>query len=60
MRPGDTIYTPPGEWHWHGADPDHFMTHIALWEAPADGGTETEWGDHLTEEESAPNSPTSD
>ena len=19
MRPGDTIYTPPGEWHWHGA-----------------------------------------
>ena len=17
MRPGDTVYTPPGEWHWH-------------------------------------------
>lgn len=51
MRPGDTVHTPPGEWHWHGADPDHFMTHLALWETPADGGVETEWGDHLTDEE---------
>ena len=48
--------TRPGEWHWHGADPDHFMTHIALWEAPADGGAETEWGEHLTGEEYLPSS----
>ena len=34
MRPGDTVYTPPGEWHWHGAAPTHFMTHLAMWEAP--------------------------
>jgi quercetin dioxygenase-like cupin family protein len=34
IRPGDVIYTPPGEWHWHGAAPNHFMTHIAMWEAP--------------------------
>lgn len=27
IRPGDTIYAPPGEWHWHGATPAHFMTH---------------------------------
>src|SRR6476620_3414705 len=32
MRPGDTVYTPPGEWHWHGAAPTHFMTHLAMWE----------------------------
>jgi quercetin dioxygenase-like cupin family protein len=51
MRPGDTVYTPAGEWHWHGATPDNFMTHIALWEAPDDGGPETEWGEHLTVEE---------
>jgi len=19
IHPGDTVYTPPGEWHWHGA-----------------------------------------
>jgi len=50
IRPGDTIYTPPGEWHWHGAAPDHFMTHIAMWEAPHEG-PETEWGDLVTDEE---------
>jgi quercetin dioxygenase-like cupin family protein len=48
IRPGDTVYTPAGEWHWHGAAPDHFMTHIAMWEAPADG-PETEWGDLVTD-----------
>src|SRR5512135_1703647 len=37
IHPGDTIYTAPGEWHWHGATPDHFMTHLAIWEAPAAG-----------------------
>jgi quercetin dioxygenase-like cupin family protein len=53
VRPGDTIYTPPGEWHWHGAAPEHFMTHLAMWEGLDEGhpGPETEWGDHLTAEE---------
>jgi quercetin dioxygenase-like cupin family protein len=37
IGPGDTIYTPPGEWHWHAAAPDSFMTHLAMWEAPDDG-----------------------
>jgi quercetin dioxygenase-like cupin family protein len=37
IHPGDTIYTPAREWHWHGAARDHFMTHIAMWEAPAEG-----------------------
>ncbi|MEU6646845.1 cupin domain-containing protein [Saccharomonospora sp. NPDC046836] len=46
MRPGDTIHTPPGEWHWHGAAPEHFMTHLAMWE-----GDETEWGEHVTDDE---------
>jgi quercetin dioxygenase-like cupin family protein len=50
IRPGDTIHTPPGEWHWHGAAPDHFMTHLAMWEAPEDG-PETEWGDHVSDAE---------
>jgi hypothetical protein len=30
--------------------PDHFMTHLAMWEAPAEG-PETEWGDLVTDEE---------
>ena len=50
IHPGDTIYTPPGEWHWHGAAPDHFMTHLAMWEAPAEGA-ESEWGDLVSDEE---------
>jgi quercetin dioxygenase-like cupin family protein len=52
IRPGDVIYTPPGEWHWHGAAPDQFMSHLAMWEAPApDSGPESEWGDLVTDEE---------
>jgi quercetin dioxygenase-like cupin family protein len=50
IHPGDTIHTPPGEWHWHGAAPDRFMTHIAMWEAPAEGA-ESEWGDLVTDDE---------
>jgi len=50
IRPGDTILTPPGEWHWHGASPDHFMTHLTVYEAP-DEGPETEWGGFVPEAE---------
>jgi quercetin dioxygenase-like cupin family protein len=50
MHPGDTVQTPPGEWHWHGAAPDRFMTHLAMWEASAEG-TETEWGDLVSDDE---------
>ena len=46
MRPGDTVHTPPGEQHWHGALPDHFMTHLAMWE-----DDDATWGDHVTDEE---------
>ncbi len=56
IRPGDTIHTPPGEWHWHGAAPDRFMSHLAIWEAPGDGGRESEWGDQVTDEEYVPGS----
>jgi quercetin dioxygenase-like cupin family protein len=53
MRAGDTVYTPPGEWHWHGAAPDHFMTHLAMWEAPAPdaGQPEATWGEHVKDDE---------
>ena len=49
MRPGDTVYTPPGEWHWHGSAPTHFMTHLAMWEAS--GQAETGWGEHVIDDE---------
>jgi quercetin dioxygenase-like cupin family protein len=50
MHPGDVVHTPPGEWHWHGASPGHFMSHLAMWEAPAEG-PESEWAELVTEEE---------
>ena len=45
IRAGDTIHTPPGEWHWHGAAPDHFMTHLSMSEGDA------EWGEHVGDSE---------
>jgi quercetin dioxygenase-like cupin family protein len=53
LRPGDTVYTLPGEWHWHGATADGFMCHLALWEAPGAGADEPEtvWGDKLRADE---------
>jgi hypothetical protein len=55
VGPGDTIDTPPGEWHWHGAAPGHFITHLALSLDAADDqtGPATEWGDHLSADEYA-------
>jgi quercetin dioxygenase-like cupin family protein len=32
IRPGDVIWFPPGEKHWHGATPTTAMTHIAVQE----------------------------
>lgn len=43
--------TPPGEWHWHSAAPDHFMAHPAMcvWGDP--DVPETEWGEQVTDDE---------
>jgi quercetin dioxygenase-like cupin family protein len=40
IKPGDTVWIPPGEKHWHGAAPDQGMCHIAMQEAQ-DGNTAT-------------------
>ena len=32
IRPGDIVWFPPGEKHWHGATPTTAMTHIAIQE----------------------------
>jgi quercetin dioxygenase-like cupin family protein len=56
LRPGQTVWCPPGEWHWHGAGPDAFMEHLAMWETTeARDGSETTWGEPVTDEQySAP------
>ncbi|HSV66531.1 MAG TPA: cupin domain-containing protein [Mycobacteriales bacterium] len=50
VRAGDTVVTLPGEWHWHGAAPHHFMTHLGMQEAD-DNGNAAEWGAHVTDAE---------
>ena len=50
IRPGDVVYVEPGEEHWHGAAPDSFMTHLALWETP-EGSESATWGSHVTDDE---------
>jgi quercetin dioxygenase-like cupin family protein len=47
IRPGDTIWIPPGEKHWHGAGPRTTMVHIAIQEG-GDAG-ETEWLEQVSE-----------
>jgi quercetin dioxygenase-like cupin family protein len=30
IRPGDVVWVPPRERHWHGAAPDTILTHLAV------------------------------
>src|SRR3954469_9919548 len=48
IRPGDVIWCPPGETHWHGATPTTAMTHIAIVEQL--DGKSVEWGERVTDE----------
>lgn len=52
LRPGDIAYTPPNEWHWHGAEPDHFMTHLSITQGVGENdGPDSEWGALVTDAE---------
>lgn len=45
INPGDVVFAPDGEEHWHGATPDHFMTHLSITEgAPR-------WAEHVSDAE---------
>ena len=52
IRPGDVIWFPPGEKHWHGATPTAAMTHIAIQEA-LDGKT-VDWLEPVSDEQYRP------
>jgi quercetin dioxygenase-like cupin family protein len=49
IRPGDVVWFPPGEKHWHGAAPTTAMTHIAIQEAL--DGKVVAWMDKVTDEQ---------
>nr|WP_255719982.1 cupin domain-containing protein [Brachybacterium sp. ACRRE] len=45
LRPGDTVWCPPGERHWHGASPDTFLVHVAI------SLGQTSWAEEVTQGE---------
>ncbi len=47
LLPGDTVWIPPHEKHWHGAGPDTAMVHIAIQEAL--DGSNVDWMEHVTD-----------
>jgi quercetin dioxygenase-like cupin family protein len=49
VRPGETIYTPPGEDHWHASAESTFMEHIAMLENGDDPATTTVWKEHVSD-----------
>ncbi|WP_043497296.1 cupin domain-containing protein [Georgenia sp. SUBG003] len=51
LHPGQTVYCPAGEEHWHGAAPDSFMEHLAMLENAGDSAATTTWLEHVTDDE---------
>ncbi len=47
IRPGDVVWIPPGERHWHGASPTVAMSHIAIQEKL--NGEAVTWLEHVTD-----------
>lgn len=47
IRPGDVVWFPPGEKHWHGATPTTGMTHIAIQEKK--DGKVVDWMEHVSD-----------
>jgi quercetin dioxygenase-like cupin family protein len=49
IRPGDVIWFPPGEKHWHGATATTAMTHIAITESL--NGKNVDWMEKVSDEQ---------
>jgi quercetin dioxygenase-like cupin family protein len=49
IRPGDVIWFPPGEKHWHGATATTAMTHIAVQERLDDQAVD--WLEQVSDEQ---------
>jgi quercetin dioxygenase-like cupin family protein len=49
VRPGDVVWFPSGEKHWHGATPTTALTHIAIQEAV--NGKNVDWMEKVSDEQ---------
>jgi quercetin dioxygenase-like cupin family protein len=52
IRPGDVVWCPPGEKHWHGATPPTAVTHIAIQEQL--DGKAVDWMEKVSDEQYQP------
>jgi len=51
VRPGDIVWFPPGEKHWHGASQTTALTHIAVQEQL--DGKAVDWMEHVSDDQYA-------
>lgn len=51
IRPGDIVWIPPGEKHWHGASPANAMSHYAITEQL--NGKGVDWLEKVTDQQYA-------
>lgn len=49
VHPGDVVWFPAGEKHWHGAAPEKAMSHIAVQEKK--DGTAVDWLENVSDQE---------
>ena len=49
IRPGDVVWSPPGEKHWHGATAATAMTHISIVEQL--DGKSADWMEKVSDEQ---------
>jgi quercetin dioxygenase-like cupin family protein len=49
IHPGDVVWFPPGEKHWHGAAPTTALTHIAVQEQQ--NGSAVTWLEKVSDEQ---------
>jgi quercetin dioxygenase-like cupin family protein len=49
IRPGDVVWIPSGERHWHGATPTTAITHVAIQEQL--DGKAVEWMEKVSDEQ---------
>lgn len=45
LHPGDTVWVPPGEAHWHGGGPETYLVHLAI------SLGQTAWRDPVADDE---------
>lgn len=53
ILPGDVVWIPAEERHWHGASPDNVMSHVAI--VDPENGKSTDWMEQVSDDDQYPN-----